>query len=274
MGGTNVAKAGDARQITSTTWAAKTPIKGWYEITDVGNKGSIWYYDGTNWLAQGNPILCRKNKGWLLPSLASANAATYSQSGTTITVQSTSHGIPNTQNGKDVYLVIGSGAATTGWFTNFTYVDANNFTCTSAVSQTTSGAVNTNTSKITITELTTAVLGGLLGLNGTLLAESDTIYTSSANTKTIEYTFGSFVISATPTTTNSNGVLMKLKNRNSQSLQTCNPLIAGPYGAQTTASRYGTVDTSANQNFSVALQLAAANEFVALEHLRLILMPD
>lgn len=69
---------------------------------------------------------------------AATTAATYSRSGTTITVTSTAHGLVA---GDSVYLQFTSGAATTGNYTVATAV-ANSFTVTSAASGTTSGNVN------------------------------------------------------------------------------------------------------------------------------------
>jgi len=76
------------------------------------------------------------------------SGGTYSQSGTTITVTLTSHLIPaSVIDGCKVHLTISTGGATTGWFTNFTRIDANTFQCTSSVSQSTSGNLGTNTAE-------------------------------------------------------------------------------------------------------------------------------
>jgi hypothetical protein len=68
-----------------------------------------------------------------------ALAGTYSQSSTTITVTSADHGLTN---GQRVFFDATSGAARDGCY-NITYVDADTFTITSAVSATVSGNCNT-----------------------------------------------------------------------------------------------------------------------------------
>lgn len=103
----------------------------------------------------------------LLPGLAIG--ATYSQTGTTITVTSLTHGIPATCNGAAVYLVVSTGAAVSGWFNNFQYIDANSFSVTSNISQTTSGnLINITSGLYTFTNATITIPAKLMQA-GTLL---------------------------------------------------------------------------------------------------------
>jgi hypothetical protein len=67
-----------------------------------------------------------------------SQASTYSQSGTTVTVTATAHGIPN---GTAIYSDILTGTAVDGNYT-ITVVNANSFTYTAGTSLTTSGNVN------------------------------------------------------------------------------------------------------------------------------------
>ena len=68
-------------------------------------------------------------------------SGTYSQSGTTVTVTMTAHGM---SVGQDVNLAITSGTAVSGSYTVATVVDANTFTYTAGTSLTTSGIITRN----------------------------------------------------------------------------------------------------------------------------------
>lgn len=120
------------------------------KATDLGREGIVLYASDGRWrLYGGTNIMTTLDPGDILfPGLMpSGVAATYSQSGTTITVTSTGHGLQSWMNGSRVHLTQGTGTFVTEWCTNFTRVDANTFTCTSAVSQTTSGDLGTNTAE-------------------------------------------------------------------------------------------------------------------------------
>lgn len=276
MGSTNVAKAGDARQITPTTWAAKPSVIGWYKITDVGTNGSLWFYDGTNWLPSGAISLAKKGAGWLVPSLIAANAATYTQSGTTITVTSALHNIPaTTYNGYNVYLDFSSGAATDGWYSNFQRVDANTFTCTSSTSQTTSGGLNTNTSEITLTDLTTAIIGGSLGPNGLLRGNLLTSYLANTNSKTLKVKLGgSNIYLQNHNSASGTGAVNQfvMGNRNSASAQSSSS--AGtPNNATQTSRLNTTIDTSVNSSLTVTVTVGTASDFFAVDYANFALEP-
>lgn len=74
--------------------------------------------------------------------------ATYSQSGTTITVTKSTHGLVG---GEAIYITFSTGTATTGYYV-ITYVDANTFTITSTTSTTTSGNASYVPMYITVTK--------------------------------------------------------------------------------------------------------------------------
>lgn len=215
-----------------------------------------------------NPkIVLQKNTGWLVPSLITGNAATYSQTGTTVTVTSTGHNIPATiYNGRSVYLVIGSGLAVTGWFTNFQRVDANSFTCVSTVSQSTSGAVNTNLAETTITDLTVTLPGGSLGLNGVLRDSFKAVVFNSANNKTISKKYGgssycSFIL----TTTTATYPVVTLENKNSLSSQ-----IGATISTDRSFSTLGTfsqlaINSAVDQSLITTVQCSTASEWICIE---------
>ena len=110
-------------------------------VSDIGEYGAVYTAKNGLWTHAGQIEIFQRAKGWIVPSLASANAATYSQTGTTITVTSTGHNIPATNyDTKDVYLNMGTAATGAtippGWFSNFQRTGVNTFTCVSTVSQT------------------------------------------------------------------------------------------------------------------------------------------
>ena len=241
--------------------------KGEWFVSDVGLGGSKWQSDGVNWTALSPITMLQKAKGWLIPSLASANAATYSQTGTTITVTSAGHGIPaTTYNGVSVYLSISSGLATAGWFTNFQYVDANSFTCESTVSQATSGAVNTNIAETTITDLTVTIPGGVMGINGQLEDITLISCTGSANNKRIKTLLGgqvfknSITVGAAFISQEERHILQNMGSSTKQVHLNAFAIGGGP--ATTNATEYRTINTAENQNLTHTVTVAAANEFL------------
>ena len=88
-----------------------------------------------------------------------SQAATYSQSGTTVTVTATAHGIPDATA---IYSDILTGTAVDGTYT-ITVVNANSFTYTAGTSLTTSG--NVNISKLSGTYTFATTLGSSLDLS-------------------------------------------------------------------------------------------------------------
>jgi hypothetical protein len=211
--------------------------------------------------------ILQKNTGWLVPSLAAANAATYSQTGNTVTVTSTAHHIPATvHNGKSVYLAIGSGAAVTGWFANFQYVDANTFTCQSSVSQSTSGTVNTNLAETTIADLTVTLPGGSMSAAGFLADTVKISVYSSANNKVVWKKYGgSIYAKGVFGAVGSSYPTFRLDNKNSVSAQ---------IGSITDSDRnFGTagvlyalsIDSSVDQSLTTTAQCVTASEYVAIE---------
>ncbi len=222
-------------------------------------------------------VLVDDATGYIVPSLVSANAATYSQTTTTVTVTSTAHNIPATiHNGKNVYLAIGTvstGVAptgyTTGWFSNFQYVDANTFTCTATNSQTGTGFVNTTTTAIAL-PLTGTVPAGLLGVNGSVVLEAYTSHNNSAGAKTLRALFGGTIWSNTAgTTTLTSYVLKALRNRGDVAKQ-ITPA-GGSYtgAASSVANNYLTINTASDVALTFTLQSATASDYVALDAINL-----
>ncbi|MDD4242879.1 MAG: hypothetical protein PHG08_01070 [Bacilli bacterium] len=258
--------------IKTLTWTEKPTAadfgKGQAWFSDIGVDGTLFFSNGTKFIPCKPIILALSQKGWLVPALASANAATYSQSETTITVSSTAHNIPATiQDGKDIYLVIGSGAAVSGWFTNFTYIDANTFSCTSSVSQTTSGVVNTNISQVTVSELTKTIKANLLGLNGKIRVNVTASMNNSAGAKSVRVYFGGngFITIQGTTHLSVSALGRTLANKNSLSKQVSQTIAAYGGGSSAAAVVNMSVNTAADADITLTLQAAVANDYVALE---------
>lgn len=107
--------------------------------------GCVVISDGTNWNLTAPINYSAMQEKWIN---FGGTAATYSQTGTTVTVTQASHGLPATDfNGATIYLTQSTGALLSGNFTNFQYVNANSFTCVSTVSQSTSGNLGANTAE-------------------------------------------------------------------------------------------------------------------------------
>lgn len=230
-------------------------------ILDAGENGALFVSDGIEFTHTGEIEILQRGKGWIVPSLLSANAATYSQSGNVITVSSLAHHIPDVSyNTKDVYLNMGTAATGAtippGWFSDFQYVNNNTFTCVSSVSQTGTGAVNTNLAETFITDLTGTIKGGLLGLNGkTIFSYLLSNYTS-ANNKIVRFNFGSAILTDTVSTVQvTDHTDQSISNRNNESSQ-----VYRESGLPTVSA----INTSLDVSVSFSLQCAASSEFVAI----------
>jgi len=78
---------------------------------------------------------------------SAAAVITYSQVDDLVTVTHTAHGFNADFNGSSIFLSSGTGGLLTAWFTDFTYIDADTYTCVSDDPQTTSGNLGTNTAE-------------------------------------------------------------------------------------------------------------------------------
>lgn len=232
----------------------------------------------TNSNSSNSISLCEKALGWLLPSLLAANAATYSQVGTLITVSSTAHSIPATiHNGKKVYLDAATGTLVDGWFDNFTYVDANTFTCQSSISQTISGTLTTKTGvAVIISDLTCTIPAGSMGPNGKIKFSYLASHLNSAGTKVSAILFGGQTVhSSSQSTTATLFTAEKyIWNRNSLALQVIAPTAVITPGTSTSAPVRLSVDTSPDVAMTISLTLNTVSEYAAIEAYTVILMPN
>jgi hypothetical protein len=211
---------------------------------------------------------------WLQMTCASQNirklviggtGATYSQTGTTVTVTWAAHGLTADKNAAQVYLTQSTGALLTGWFTNFTYVDANTFTCVSTVSQSTSGNLGANVTAMTLA--THVVPAGGLGPNGTVFYMASASHKSSANVKTLETKYGAYQSYInTPTSTLVTSWVGGLGNQNSTTSQVnCTTPYGTGLGSTAVVPAVGTVDSTIAQNVTYVATLASAADWVCLE---------
>lgn len=128
------------------------------------------------------------------------SGATYTQTGTTVTVNQTSHGLTADRNGCQIYLTQNTGALVSGWFTNFTYVDPNSFQCTSAISQSISlSNLGTSTGELSL-PWSYAVPSGLAMATDAIAMGFTHLAKSSANNKTAKSYFNALAITASGNT--------------------------------------------------------------------------
>ena len=272
--------------VISTTWAnrataiaaiaALTPGEGYVRVTDIGKPHSLWWCDGVKLSVNGIIDFPPLGVGIILPSLVAANVATYSQVGTTITVNNTvGHAIPaTTLDGNSVYLTPSTGTLVEGVFTNFQRTGANTFTCESAISQTINGFLASTTGIKTLANFT--IPGNLLGLNGRIELKVSTHLLNSGGAKTLTATFGGTSFFFVNAPNNGRDVLIiGIRNKNATNRQqaVCNDSgtgISASTGTLTTAA----IDTTADVVVSLKATVAVANEWMCLEHSSFTVYPD
>lgn len=272
--------------VISTTWAARataiaaiaalTPAEGYVRVTDIGKPHSLWWCDGVKLSVNGAIDFPGLSTGVILPSLVAANLATYSQVGTTITVDNTvGHAIPaTTLDGNSVYLTPSSGTLVEGVFTNFQRTGASTFTCVSAISQTISGNLASTTGIKTLANFT--IPGNLLGLAGRFELQVEEQLLNSAGAKTITTTFGGTTFFSLNAANNGREVaIIGMRNKNATNVQqaTCNDTSTGlsaGFGTLLTAA----IDTTADSVIALKATVATANEWMCIEHASLLVYPS
>ena len=276
-----------ARPAISTTWANQAVAiaaiaaglgTGFVFVSDVGISGVSAWCNGTKLILPAPIIVLQKAKGWIMPSLVAGNLATYTQSGTTLTVVSPAHTMTSALNGCDVFLIMGAvitGVMPTapvyaGWFTNFTYIDGNTFRCTAGNSQLATGNVNSNTAETIVTELSTVIPGNLMGLNGDLESYTVVSGTSSANLKRV-YGKLSGLYFKNSVLSGAGNVAMasrnRIANRNSLTSQIGSSAYNYTEGFNTNVNTALAINTVNDQTLQHSLIASAANEYVCLEEI-------
>jgi len=224
------------------------------------------------------PFLFDQNSS---PTTTGATGATgtYSQTGTTITTATLTHGLTSAANGNKIYLNCTTGAGGAGLFTNFTYVSATAFTCTSTISQSTSGNVALAANAVDIVFESEVVPGGTIGAHGSLrILAFWSIAVNNANAKTLGVNLGG-TVGATGIVTGhtpfkalagasalSVQTMAVIMNRNNQAKQAGYALTAPALaGSSTSAIVTGTVDTSVSQIVTLTGNAATAGDIITLE---------
>jgi hypothetical protein len=220
-----------------------------------------------NVVAAANPPLIKSVTRYIVASLVAANAATYVQSGTTVTITSAAHTMTAGLNGGNIFLLQGtvsSGVAPTsavaGMFTNFQYIDANTFSVQATNSQNATGNFLTNTAITTITPLNftipaNSLSSGNLKWNATLRANS------SAGTKTarIQAGFGAQGLSAKPMTTGGLTLVVEdtiLMSNNGSTQSQIDGTVGGGYKS---------FDATADIAGLVSIQITSASQYMCFE---------
>lgn len=163
--------------------------------TDLGKSGVMLYATDGRWVVKGGDYVQIYNNNLFSKYIViGGSGATWTQSGTTITVTWTGHDIPaDFANGANVYLT--QGTLSTGsniasaWYTNLTVVNANTFTCTSSVSSSGTGSLGSNTAQTFLPDVFT--YPDSLVRRGTMFTPTCLSYgKSSASSKTVKIQIG------------------------------------------------------------------------------------
>lgn len=200
----------------------------------------------------------------IVPKLVFGGAsATYTQTGTTITVTKTAHGLTNVLNGAQVHLTQGTGALLTGWFDGFAYVDANTFTCTSPISQTTSGNLGSNTTETTV--VSDLITGGRLGATGQCEMRVAITTNSTANNKSIRAKLATWQFwEHNLATSTQHTINVGFANHSASEQSTMCTSFGSGLGSTTAAIPKGAVDTTVSQSVTITVQLANAGDWCAV----------
>jgi len=247
-----------------TTWAnrpAVGAIGSKIYVSDVGEYGATFVSTGSAWRPESDIEIIQKGKGWIVPSMAPADSATYSQTGTLITVTSAGHNIPALNyDSKDVYIDFGAPATgvqlASGWYSNFQRITINTFSCVSAISQSGTGVVKTNNVATVIPEMMSVIPGGILGLNGCIFYSALSSHNNSAGTKNVIFNFNG------ETVTYGNAfdevrIIQEdiISNRNNLASQAL---------TENGVPRVTSVNTANNVTCSFAIQCATSADYVAI----------
>ena len=202
------------------------------------------------------------------PSILASFVAgtTASQSGTTVTVSATSHGIVGStaRDGHRIYFP-GSPSIPAGWYGGFAWINANTVTFQRTMSATVaSESVNGGVAFIsTITAATLNLPGGTMGPRGRLTLVYERAGDSTAGTKTIRLALGGSVLGVHALATSPN-CEARLTTRNIFA-EDSNAGVLSIDGAATTAAlNTAAVNTAVGQSVSVTMSVVNAAQWVCL----------
>ena len=261
-------------EVTQYQYLYERPSAQAFGIGQCQVAGIEYFSNGTRWIG-GMSLLGQGSTGWIVPALVAANAATYTQAGTLVTVVSTGHLMTAAaNNGRNIYLGLTGGTGVAGWFSNFTYVDANTFTCTSAISATDSGNVLSNTVLTTISPISVTVPAKSMGPNGRIRLTAICSNNNSAGVKTLKTTFGGTIfIQIAPTTTTCLPIMKDVINRGVETAQIGGSISASGTGATSSGIFTSAIDTTANTTVDFSLTIATASDWMSIEAYSVELLP-
>lgn len=200
--------------------------------------------------------------------LASFTAsATASQSGTTVTVSATGHGIVGSaaRNGYRIYYP-GSPSIPAGWYSGFAWVDANTITFQRAAATVASESVNGGAALLSqVTICTYTLPGGMLGNTGRLTARFARGGNSTSGAKTIRLLLGGVMFGASGATTSPSMTAEMSVFASGATSQISTPATDGSLSS---VSVLGSVDTTVDQPVVMAGQLTNSSQWLSLDWVR------
>lgn len=217
---------------------------------------------------------------------AAGATGTYSQTGFTVTTAALTHGLSSAHNGYSIYLNCTTGTGGAGLFTNFQYISATAFTCTSTTNQTTSGNCALAATATNISMESIIIPGGSIGNHGSIRALAFWSVSNTGNTKTLGINLGGTVgatgvltghtafKSISVTTVLTVQTVAVIMNRSDQAKQ-CGYASSAPAfaGSSTLSVVTGTINTSINQILTMTGNAATAGDIITLEGYVVEIMP-
>lgn len=191
--------------------------------------------------------------------------ATASQSGTTVTILASGHGVPATKNGSRFYFA-GSASIPAGWYAGLTWVDANTLTFQRAASATVPAeSINGGTALtgVFVKAVTFQLPGGALGENGRVRANILRTGDTGAGVKTVRLLIGNaYACACTGTTFPCGTASMTVWSKQSQTAQ-----IAVATNDGNTGSSFQVLSVNTTVAFAVDLSMSVANpsQWVAID---------
>ena len=139
------------------------------------------------------------------------------------------------------------------------------------------GGTFTQTTASLITAYSLNIPGNTLGTNGAIRAAQSYSYASSANAKTVKNYYSSYALFTNANSTSGDqggSFLAGFSNRQATNVQvTAFGNAAGGLGIGATSPLIGGIDSTANQNYTVQMQLVNASDFIVNESITVELIP-
>jgi hypothetical protein len=264
--------------IQTYTWATKpaasaVPLYSEIWVSDVGIVPVKFFSDGTYWQSDKTINLDIRFSSCILHSFQAANASSYSQVGTLITVTSTAHLLLAALNGARIYLSPSSGTLIAGWYTDFLYIDADHFSCVSTISQTISGNLLSLAGiNVAVAQFNTILRGGLMGKYGRI--EEVAIIEGAGSGSKVFHGFGFATANGTiniglTSTNKSARVFSDVMNTGVENAQMVLLNVSTGFGISANTPFSRAIDTASDYTLQSVLQVANASEWIALHGRRL-----